>query len=184
MTRKILLLLALPTALYLTNFLLSCGLAPYDAWVCKMNLYTDGNTAKDTVTITSGTYLYFSAFPQTTCSRPMLPGINTAYANKRCANWQNGIDSSSLRLKLNRPIVCGTDTIAAYTDLLSRPSFSQFARFTKTSGDCAGIMYSLRCTKELMNAIEWESGYYTLYASCTTTNGAPLSDSLAVLFAK
>lgn len=184
MTRKILWLLALPTVLYLTNFLLSCGLAPYDAWVCKMTLYTDGNTGKDTVTITNGTYLYFSAFPQATCSRLVLPGINTAYANKKCANWQNGIDAASLRLTLNRPIVCGADTIAAFTDLLSRPSFSQFARFSKTSGDCAGIVYSLRCSKELMNAIERESGYYTMYAYCTTTNGTPLSDSLAVLWAK
>jgi hypothetical protein len=183
MTRKILLLLLLlPAGLYCLNGLLSCTLTPYDAWVCKMDLYADGKTDKDTVDILPTRYLYFTAFPQTTCGRWSIPGVSTAYANKRCANWQNGIDSGSIRLSLNRPLICDSDTIAANTNLLSRPSFTRYTRFRKTSGDCSGIVYSLQCTDELLNATLRNTGYYTMYASCNTTNGQLLSDSLTVLW--
>ncbi len=183
MTRKILLLLLLlPACLYSLNGLLSCKLTPYDAWVCKMTLYADGKTEKDTVDIITTHNLYFTAFPQATCSHWSIPGISTAYASKRCANWQNGIDSTSIKLTLNRALVCDTDTIAANTNLLSHPSFSRYAAFRKSSGDCAGIVYTLRCTDALLNATLRNTGYYTMYASCSTTNGQLLTDSLVVLW--
>lgn len=181
MTRKILiLLLLLPACLYSINGLLSCSLAPYDAWVCKMSLYVDGNTEKDTANMLTVRYLYFTAFPQATCSHWPLPGLNTVYASKRCANWQNGIDSGSIRLTMNRPLVCDNDTIAANTNLLSHPSFSKYAGFRKSSGDCVGMVYSLRCSDALLNATWQNTGYYTMYASCNTTNGQLLTDSLIV----
>jgi hypothetical protein len=108
--------------------------------------------------------------------------FSKCYATTKCAKWQNYLDISSFSVTFDRGFLNDTDTIESGIDILKIESIRRDIAIDKDNDECKFIFYTMTFSSELKNRLTFESGEYTVYFSCKTTDGKEFNKSRKVIF--
>ena len=108
--------------------------------------------------------------------------FSKCYATTKCAKWQNYLEVSSFSMTFDRFFLNDTDTIEAGIDIFKIESIRKDITIDKDNDECKFIFYTMTFPQELTNRLTFESGEYTVYFSCKTTDGKEFHKSRKVIF--
>ena len=108
--------------------------------------------------------------------------FSKCYATTKCAKWRNDLEIASFSMKFDRDFVYDSDTIKPAVDIFKIESIRSNILIEKDKQDCDWITCTMNFTSELTNRLTFESGKYTVYFSCRTTDGKEFNKERRVIF--
>jgi hypothetical protein len=106
--------------------------------------------------------------------------FSKCYATTLRADWKNYLDISSFSMTFNKNFIFDSNIIESGTDILEIELIKNDIFIDKESGKL--IFYTINFSSELTNKLKFESGEYTVYFSCKTTDGKVFNKSRRVIF--
>ena len=95
--------------------------------------------------------------------------IPKAYALRVCETVLNGLVFSSFSMSFDRDILFDSEIIDSGTDIFQLESLKNYILVEWVF--CCHPFYIIRFYREIENRLVFESGEYTVYFSCETTDG-------------